>query len=129
MRHTVLVIDDQWSMQELARIILRTAGYRVLLASDGATGLSLARIEHPDVIVLDQHMPDMDGMAVLHSLRQDPKTAVIPVVFIATEPQLTAMPIDAQAGSASCLQKPFPPPALLLMVDRMINRDEMPVAV
>ena len=64
MRHTILVIDDQWSMQELARIVLGAAGYRVLLASDAVTGLCLARTEHPDIAVVDDNIAQKDGTAI-----------------------------------------------------------------
>ena len=125
MRHTVLVIDDQWSMQELARIVLQSAGYRVLLAGDGATGLSLARTQHPDVLVLDWHMLGMHGPDVLRGLHQDPHTAVIPVILITTEACAMQLPL----GVASCLQKPFHPQALLTVVDNVLRREEMPMAV
>jgi len=122
MRQTILVIDDQWSMQELARIVLQTAGYHVLLAGDGATGLSLARTQHPDLLVLDLHMPGMSGLEVLRCLRQDPHTAAIPTILITTAAN--------QAPAGMCiLQKPFHPPALLLMVDNILRQEQIPIAV
>ena len=128
MRYTVLVIDDQWSMQELARIILQAAGYHVLLAGDGSVGLSLARTQHPDILVLDMHMPGMSGIEVLRNLRHQAKTANIPVVLISTREGCTEIPAGLRVG-VCCLQKPFTPQALLLVIDNMLNQDELPIAV
>ncbi len=128
-RYTILVIDDQWSMQEYARVVLQAVGYRVLLAEDGVTGLSLARTEHPHVIVMDLCLPDMETVELLRRLRQDSPTARIPVILItlaASEETLTAC---LQAGAAGYLCKPFPPPALAQMVERALHLQEFPVAV
>jgi two-component system alkaline phosphatase synthesis response regulator PhoP len=127
MPYTVLVIDDQWSMQELARLVLQAAGYRVLVAGDGATGLSLARTEHPDLLVLDLRMPGMHGLDVLRSLQQDPQTARIPVIVI------TLDDADRQLVSglhpAGTLHKPFRPPELLKAVRRVLPHKPMALAM
>lgn len=122
MRHTVLVIDDQWSMQELARIVLQKSGYRVLLASDGISGLSLARTEAPDCVVLDLCLPGRASQEVLHGLRQSAHTALIPVVVIT--PDGTQLPLAEEPGTrkVSYLKKPFHPSALLLIISRLLRR-------
>ena len=129
MRHTVLVIDDQWSMQELARIVLRAAGYRVLLANDVVTGLCLARTEHPDITVLDVSLTEDTRYAFLDNLRQDTTTAMFPLLLISTTPTTDHLLASLPTGMASCLQKPFRPPELLTMVDRLLRHDDMPIAV
>ena len=115
-------------MQELARVVLQSAGYRVLLAGDMVTGLALARTEGPDVIILDTRMPEMSAADFLNGLRQETGTAGIPVIFIAN-----ACPASGQSAeeydSASCLTKPFPPPALVTMVERMLEQPDKQVAV
>jgi CheY-like chemotaxis protein len=122
MRHTILVIDDQWSMQELARVVLQSAGYRVLLADDGVTGLSLARTEHPDVIVMDLRMPELNLEDFLHGLHRETQTASIPVVFIASDNLEERQLNIVKVGHSNCLRKPFPPPALVTMVERALRR-------
>lgn len=127
MRRTILVIDDQWSMQEYARLVLQTAGYRVLLASDVFTGLSLARTEQPDVIVVDSRIPPLGGVDIIQVLRQDPHLATIPVILITLQSQ------EARVGDAldapNILQKPFQPPALLTMVERLVEQEPVRMAV
>jgi DNA-binding response OmpR family regulator len=74
----ILVIDDEESIRGLLDTILRRKGYDVVLADSGRKGLELFRREHPDVIVLDLKMPEMDGLAVLRQIRSlDPKKPVI----------------------------------------------------
>lgn len=122
MHNTVLIIDDQWSMQELARIVLQTEGYRVLVAGDAATGLSLARTEHPAAIVLDTAMPGGDGAVLLHELRQGRGTAAIPVILITPDVSSAVLAEEVAAARTNCLRKPFPAPKLLTAVNRVIRR-------
>ena len=65
----VLVIDDEPDILTLVDIVLRHQGYEVVLANNSRKGLELYRHEHPDVIVLDLRMPEMDGIAVLKQIR------------------------------------------------------------
>lgn len=128
-QHTILVIDDQWSMQELARIVLGSAGYRVLMASDAVTGLCLARTEHPDIAVVDDMIAQKNGSVLLDDLHHDPKTTDIPVILISSQAG-NALPVPMiDTAPMSNLTKPFRPPELLLMVDTMLHRKEMPIAV
>src|SRR5580765_8586060 len=74
----ILVIDDEPSIRSLLDTLLRRKGYEVILADSGRKGLELFRREHPDVIVLDLKMPEMDGLTVLRQIRSvDLKQSVI----------------------------------------------------
>jgi len=74
----ILVIDDEPSIRSLLDTLLRRKGYDVVLADSGRKGLELFRREHPDVIVLDLKMPEMDGLTVLRQIHSlDPKKPVI----------------------------------------------------
>ena len=74
----VLIIDDEPSVRALLDMKLRHQGYDVFFADNGWKGLQLYRQEHPDVIVLDLRMPELDGVAVLKEIRRvDPKQPVI----------------------------------------------------
>ena len=122
MRNTILIIDDQWSMQELARIVLQTAGYRVLVASDVVTGLSLARTEQPSAIVLDALMPGLDAARLLQDLRLGRGTASIPVILITADVAGEDLMREVRAAKTNCLRKPFPAPKLLTAVNRAVRR-------
>ena len=71
--HTILVVDDEPQIVEIVQDYLKQAGYRVLTARDGQTALTLARHEHPDLVILDLMLPgDLDGLEVCSRLRRDP---------------------------------------------------------
>lgn len=105
----VLLVEDNAANLELARYLLAAAGYDVLLATDGAQGLALARAELPDLIVSDLQMPIMDGYALIAQLRSDPACRAIPVVALTA----FSMPGDEtrvlQAGFDGYLSKPIEP--------------------
>lgn len=82
----VLVVDDQRISRETARGMLVEAGHEVEVAEDGPGGIRTALEWQPDVIVLDLHMPGMDGFDVLAELQRDEATAPIPVLFLTAEP-------------------------------------------
>jgi signal transduction histidine kinase len=83
----VLIIDDQRIPRLTVGAVLTEAGHDVVAEAEGISGIDRARQWRPDVIVLDVHMPDMDGFAVVERLKQDPVTAPIPVIFLtATAP-------------------------------------------
>ncbi len=67
----ILVIEDEFSYLKLLEIELQSHGYEVIKANDGRKGLELAKKHHPDLILLDIRMPEMDGMTVLQELRKD----------------------------------------------------------
>ncbi len=76
----VLVIDDESGIRDLLDTLLRRKGYDVVLAENGRKGLECFRREHPDVLVLDLKMPEMDGFTVLQQVRSlDP---IIPVIIL-----------------------------------------------
>jgi two-component system cell cycle response regulator DivK len=78
----VLIVDDNEKNVKLARDVLRFAGFRTVEASSGMAGISLAAEHLPDVILLDIRLPDLDGTAVLRQIKDDARTAGIPVVAL-----------------------------------------------
>jgi CheY-like chemotaxis protein len=79
---TVLAVDDDPIVLELMDAVLGPEDFTVLKAGSGREGLDLARERHPDVIVLDLLMPDLDGFQVLDELKGDPETAHIPIIIL-----------------------------------------------
>ncbi|MDQ3878748.1 MAG: response regulator [Actinomycetota bacterium] len=78
----VLVAEDDAGVRMTIEFLLEDEGFEILMASDGEQALELARTKHPDVILLDNLMPKMDGKAVLQALRQDERTSSIPVLVM-----------------------------------------------
>ena len=103
----ILVIDDEPNVRSLLDILLRGEGYDVLLADNGWQGLELYRREHPDVIVLDLKMPELDGITVLKHIRDvDLKQPVIILTGDSTpgtERQVRALGVSAFIVKGSSL--------------------------
>jgi CheY-like chemotaxis protein len=106
----ILIVDDEDDIREVAQVSLELVGqYEVLTASSGRDGVQSARNEHPDAILLDVMMPDMDGPATLAELLADPLTRDIPVVFLTARAQSSELLRLSQLGAAGILTKPFDP--------------------
>ncbi len=111
---TVLVVDDDPSIIDFLETALEEEGYLVL--ASGAASLRMAHDVHPDVILLDLNMPDMDGVEVSQRLRADPVTAAIPIVVMSAREHLrTTGPLMAVNDR---LPKPFELARLYEMVAR-----------
>lgn len=97
------------------------AGITVIEASGGVDGLRKAREEHPDVILLDMFMPEMDGEAVFRALRDDPTTSHIPVIFLTSALMAGAGDQLRAAGARGVIHKPFNPLTLADDVVRILH--------
>ncbi len=78
----ILIVDDNEQNRRLARNVLQFAGFRTLEAAGGVEGLSLAVEHRPDLVLMDIRMPDMKGTEAVRKLREDERTAAIPVVAL-----------------------------------------------
>ncbi len=88
------------------------AGFEVIEAGGGIEGVALARTGAPSVVLLDVQMPDLDGFAVMQTLRDDPVTAEIPVVFITASLDERVLARCQSCGARGVIQKPFDPMTL-----------------
>ncbi len=110
-RPLILAVDDEASNLQLLRQILQDH-YRLLFAKDGARALELARQEAPDLVLLDVMMPGMSGYEVCASLKAEPSTASIPVIFV-TALTDTADEVEGfEAGAVDYITKPVSPPVV-----------------
>ena len=106
----ILIIDDEERIREAIQVSLKIlGGWRVITAASGAEGILKAQTEHPDAILLDVAMPDMDGEATLQQLRSHPLTASIPVILVTAKAQPSDQSHYAQLGVAGVVIKPFDP--------------------
>ena len=79
---TILIVEDNPANMKLAVFVLEQAGYSVISAIDAELGLTLAREQHPDLIMMDVQLPGMDGLAATALLKQDEATREIPVIAL-----------------------------------------------
>jgi two-component system alkaline phosphatase synthesis response regulator PhoP len=121
-KSTVLVIDDEKDLVELVRYNLEKSGFDVVGAKDGASGLELASSSHPDVIVLDVMMPEMDGLEVCRRLRGEPRTARIPLIMLTAKAGETDRVVGLELGADDYVVKPFSPRELVARVKALLRR-------
>jgi CheY-like chemotaxis protein len=107
MAKRVLVIDDDAQDRELVATILEAAGYVVRCAEGATSGLALAEVEPPDVVILDLQLPEMDGYEVCRSLRLRPATRRVPVVMVTASDDPALNRKAFAAGAQACVPKPF----------------------
>jgi two-component system response regulator MprA len=118
-RPRVLVVDDDVSLSRLVRAILRTANFEVAQAYNGIEGLEAAGREHPDVIVLDLQMPQMDGRGFFRELRaRGDQTPVL------VSSSFGARSAQRELGAEGSIEKPFDPDALVDAVARLVQAPE-----
>jgi len=109
----ILVIDDDDDIREVAQTSLEmVGGHEVVTATCGLDGLTRAREDRPDAILLDVMMPDLDGPATFERLQADPGTRGIPVILLTAKMQATDRARFAELGVRAVLPKPFDPMTL-----------------
>ena len=124
MATTVLVIDDEAPIRLLCRVNLEAEGMIVLEAADGPSGLEKARIEVPDVVLLDVMMPGLDGWRVAEELIDDRRTTGIPIVFLTARAELRDRARGLDLGGVDYVTKPFNPVELAPLVRGLLGRVE-----
>jgi DNA-binding NarL/FixJ family response regulator len=112
----VLIVDDQPDNLALLHDALDEAGYAVLVATDGARALQRARQAHPDVVLLDAVMPEMDGFEVARRLKADALTQAIPIVFMTGLTDTEHVVAAFAAGGADFVTKPIKPKEVLARI-------------
>jgi DNA-binding response OmpR family regulator len=118
----VLVIDDEAPIRLLCRVNLEAEKMEVFEASDGPSGLELARKEKPDVVLLDVMMPGMDGWQVAEQLLDDDATSQIPLVFLTARAELRDRARGLELGGVDYITKPFNPVELASIVETLLER-------
>lgn len=119
-RPLVLVAEDDFNVRLTLEIVLEDEGFEILLAADGEEALRQARDSHPDVILLDQIMPKLDGKQVLHALRADEATRDIPVLVLSGMER----GVPADWPGAQFVGKPFSPEDLVRRIRAVLAADE-----
>lgn len=118
----VLIIDDEEGIRKFMQRVLGTA-YELTLAGDGKEGLRQAARVMPNLILLDLHLPDVDGLSVLAKLKAVPQTNRIPVVIVSIDGETVLLLEGQQAGAVDHLVKPFEAEQLRDVVQRNILPD------
>jgi PAS domain S-box-containing protein len=120
----VLLVDDNADMREYVRALL-AARFEVVSTPNGRTALEEVRQRTPDLVLTDVMMPEMDGFALLHALRQNPATAVIPIIMLSARAGEEARIEGVEAGADDYLTKPFTARELIARVEAQLKMARM----
>jgi DNA-binding NarL/FixJ family response regulator len=124
MAKRLLVVDDEAKLLRAVAVTLREEGYEVATARSGAEALVSVNASVPDLIVSDIRMPGMDGYQLARALRSNPRTELIPVIFLTAKGERKDRLAGIRTGVDAYLTKPFDPEELLAVVSNILSRVE-----
>jgi two-component system, OmpR family, alkaline phosphatase synthesis response regulator PhoP len=116
---TILVVDDEPKIAALARDYLEHAGYAVVVASNGRAALDAVGRSHPDLVVLDLGLPELDGLDVTREIRRD---STLPIVMLTARDDEIDKLLGLELGADDYLTKPFSPRELVARVKAVLRR-------
>ena len=120
----VLIVEDNEKNRRLARDILQHNGFETIEAIDGEAGVAMARRDRPDLVLMDIQLPGIDGFEALRRLRDDPATALIPVIAVTASVMTSDVGRIAEAGFDAYIEKPIRYASFLAKIRDMIARAE-----
>ena len=116
----ILIVEDNPANMKLASLLLRNAGHVALCAVDAETALTLARVEQPDLILMDIQLPGMDGLAATALLKHDPVTAAIPIIALTAMAMKEDREKTTAAGCDAYIAKPLRYQELYAAIDGLL---------
>ena len=121
MKKRILVVEDTEDNRQILRDLLTFAGFDLIEAGDGATGVDMARLHRPDLVLMDLQLPVIDGFEATRRIRADPALRDMPVIAVTS----FAMSGDAEraidSGCNAYVAKPFSPRALLAKIREFLG--------
>jgi CheY-like chemotaxis protein len=120
----ILVVDDNLLNLQLLGKLLSENGYHVLVAKSVSQALAIANTKHPDLIVTDIMMPEIDGIELCNILQSNPPTSKIPLIFVSATTDREIISMAAKAGGVDFLSKPFNASQLLHLVGKHSGNEE-----
>jgi DNA-binding NarL/FixJ family response regulator len=118
----ILIIEDERNTRENLRTILEMEGYQPITANDGQAGLASAFQESPDLVLCDVTMPKLDGYGVLTALRRDPRTSVVPFIFLTAKGERPDVRAGMNLGADDYLTKPASAEEVVAAVESRLIR-------
>jgi DNA-binding response OmpR family regulator len=118
---TILVVDDEPEIVRLVRDYLEHSGFAVVTAGDGPSALRAARMQRPDLVILDLGLPGIDGLDVTRALRHD---GSVPIVMLTARGEESDKLVGLEMGADDYLTKPFSPKELVARVRAVLRRGD-----
>ena len=126
MPYSILSVDDEPDVTALVRFHFSRAGYEVLTAASGREAIETIRGRHPDLVLVDLMLPDIDGLGLCEIIRQNSATAAIPIVILTAWATAEARQAGFELGAIDCVTKPFSPRDLVDRVARLLGQRPVP---
>jgi DNA-binding response OmpR family regulator len=120
----ILIVEDEQDIAQLVRHYLEKEGYHPNIAKTGLEALNLAVSEHPDLVILDLMLPQMDGLEVCKALRHKPETALLPIIMLTAKKEESDTVVGLELGADDYITKPFSPKTLVARVKSLFRRLE-----
>lgn len=117
----ILVVDDEKKIVDIVKAYLEREGYKVLVAYEGKSALELAKLQLPDLIVLDLMLPEISGWDVCRTLRKD---SDIPIIMLTARDETTDKIVGLELGADDYVTKPFDPKELVSRIKAVLRRSE-----
>jgi CheY-like chemotaxis protein len=118
----ILVVEDNIDNYELVRFILERAGYDVFLAMNGRDGVAAARLQKPDLILMDLTMPEMDGWLAAEKLKADASTKAIPLYALTAHALPSERKRALEAGCDGYVSKPIHMAGFLELIEQALSK-------
>ena len=120
----ILIVDDNPANVEILQMRLAANNYEIITASDGEEGLTKARNNQPDLILLDIMMPKKDGYEVCQTVRQDPELKDTHIILLTAKGQETDRSRGASSGALYYITKPFDPDHILELAKKLLHLEQ-----
>jgi two-component system phosphate regulon response regulator PhoB len=121
----ILIVEDEKDIVDLIEYHLKQAGFSVITAFDGSSGLELAKKKRPSLIILDLMLPEMDGKDVCRALKSNPLTQSIPILMLTAKTEEVDRIVGFELGADDYVTKPFSPRELVLRAKAILRRKEV----
>jgi DNA-binding response OmpR family regulator len=127
MRKKILIVEDNTELLKLLRLNLKRAGYSVAGATNGVEALKKVRSAHPDLVILDLVLPEMDGFAVCEVLRKSAATEALPVIVLTGLTSEITRYAGMESGATEFVTKPVNPAHLVSRIEHWLSHPPRPV--
>ena len=124
----VLVVEDEPDIRDLLTFHLEREGYQVVTCRSGLDALRQATAGAPDLVLLDLMLPEMDGLEVCRRLRQEPRTAALPLVILTAKGEEVDRVLGLELGADDYIVKPFSPKEVVARIRAVLRRSRPPAA-
>ena len=120
-KQKILIVEDEESLLKLESILLTSKGYEVRGVSNGQQALDAIAEEHPDLVLLDIMLPEIDGFEVCQRIKDDPATKGIPVIMLTAKKSREDMARGEKVGADWYITKPFKSAMVIETIQRFLN--------